>query len=76
MKRRIISIITALALCLSLCPTWAFAAEPDPALCPHHWEHTGADTAAFEPEPSDTTEAKIFFMFSEVSFETTFSSSL
>jgi len=42
MKRRILSIITALALCLSLCPTWAFAAEPDPALCPHHWEHTGA----------------------------------
>ncbi len=27
MKRRILSIITALALCLSLCPTWAFAAE-------------------------------------------------
>jgi len=29
MKRRIISIITALALCLSLCPTWAFAAEAE-----------------------------------------------
>ncbi len=41
MKRRILSIITALALCLSLCPTWVFAAEADPALCPHHWEHTG-----------------------------------
>ncbi len=27
MKRRILSIITALALCLSLCPAWAFAAE-------------------------------------------------
>ena len=40
MKRRIISIITALALCLSLCPTWALAAEADPALCPHHREHT------------------------------------
>ena len=40
MKRRILSIITALALCLSLCPTWAFATEADPALCCHHWEHT------------------------------------
>ena len=40
MKRRILSIITALALCLSLCPTWAFAAEADPALCKHHPEHT------------------------------------
>ena len=40
MKRRIISIITALALCLSLCPAWAFAAEADPALCKHHPEHT------------------------------------
>ena len=40
MKRRILSIITALALCLSLCPTWALAAEADPALCPHHPEHT------------------------------------
>lgn len=27
MKRRILSIMTALALCLSLCPTWAFAAD-------------------------------------------------
>ncbi len=40
MKRRILSIITALALCLSLCPTWALAAEADPALCKHHPEHT------------------------------------
>ena len=40
MKRRIISIITALALCLSLCPTWALAAEADPALCKHHPAHT------------------------------------
>ena len=31
MKRRILSILTALALCLSLCPTWALAAEADPA---------------------------------------------
>ena len=41
MKRRILSIITALALCLSLCPTWAFAAAADPALCRHHPAHTG-----------------------------------
>ena len=27
MKKRILSVITALALCLSLCPTWALAAE-------------------------------------------------
>ncbi len=40
MKRRIISIITALALCLSLCPTWALAEEADPSLCKHHPEHT------------------------------------
>ena len=40
MKKRIISIITALALCLSLCPTWALAAEADPALCKHHPAHT------------------------------------
>ncbi len=43
MKRRILSIVTALALCLSLCPTWAFAVEgePDTGLCAHHREHTG-----------------------------------
>ena len=48
MKRRIISIITALALCWSLCPTWAFAYEgewepdtgTDTGLCSHHTEHT------------------------------------
>ncbi|USF26357.1 hypothetical protein N510_001285 [Firmicutes bacterium ASF500] len=40
MKRRILSIITSLALCLSLCPTWAFATEADPSLCKHHPEHT------------------------------------
>ena len=42
MKRRILSIITALALCLSLCPTWAFAVEgePDTGLCDHHPAHT------------------------------------
>ena len=30
MKRRILSILTALALCLSLCPSWAFAEEALP----------------------------------------------
>ena len=40
MKKRILSIITALALCLSLCPTWALAAEADPSLCKHHPAHT------------------------------------
>ena len=29
MKRRILSIVTALAMCLSLCPTWAFAVEDE-----------------------------------------------
>lgn len=32
MKKRIVSIITALALCLSLCPAWAFAAEGDASI--------------------------------------------
>ena len=42
MKRRILSMITALALCLSLCPTWAFAyeGEMDSGLCVHHPYHT------------------------------------
>ena len=30
MKHRLISLITALALCLSLCPPWALAAEASP----------------------------------------------
>lgn len=30
MKRRIYSILTALALCLGLCSTWALAAEAEP----------------------------------------------
>ena len=38
--KRFFSILTALALCLNLCPAWAFAAEPDPALCKHHPAHT------------------------------------
>ena len=42
MKRRIMSLITVLALCLSLCPTWTLAAgwEPDTNLCSHHRVHT------------------------------------
>ena len=40
MKRRIVSVLTALALMLSLCPTWVLAAEADPSLCKHHPEHT------------------------------------
>ena len=42
MKRRVISIATALALSLSLCPTRALAAgaEPDAGLCSHHRGHT------------------------------------
>ena len=52
MKRRIISIFTALALCLSLCPAWALAAEdePDAGLCDHHREHT-ADCGGTAPTP-------------------------
>lgn len=39
MKKRLLSVITALALCLSLLPTAALAAESD-GLCEHHTEHT------------------------------------
>ena len=39
MKKRLFSILTALALCLSLLPTAALAAESD-GLCEHHTEHT------------------------------------
>ena len=46
MKRRIVSVLTALALLLSLCPTWAFATEADPALCKHHPEHVSCGYAA------------------------------
>ena len=42
MKRRIVSVLTALALMLSLCPTWAFATEADTTLCKHHRTHTEA----------------------------------
>ena len=42
MKRRAVSFITVLALCLSLCPMRALAAdrEPEASLCPHHQVHT------------------------------------
>ena len=55
MKSRILSIITALALCLSLCPTWAFAAEADPALCRHHSEHK--EDCGYIAPPRATTAA-------------------
>lgn len=50
MKRRIIGLITALALSLSLCPTWVLAAdwEPDTSLCPHHRIHT--EECGYVPE--------------------------
>ena len=38
MKRRILSIVTVLALCLSLCPTWALAAEEVPEDAVARWE--------------------------------------
>ncbi len=44
MKRRVLSFIIALALCLDLCPVWGFAAyaETGDGLCPHHPAHTDA----------------------------------
>lgn len=44
MKRRVVSFITVLALCLSLCPTWASAAGTvqEDNVCPHHTQHTAA----------------------------------
>lgn len=42
MKRKVLSLITALALCLGLCPVGALAADREPGgkLCPHHPTHT------------------------------------
>ena len=42
MKRRVLSFIITLALCLNLCPVWASATDAgtDGGLCPHHLEHT------------------------------------
>ena len=44
MKRRVLSFITVLALCLNLFPAGAFAADEgtDDGLCPHHPAHTDA----------------------------------
>lgn len=44
MKRRVLSSIIALALCLNLFPVGAFAADggTDDGLCPHHPAHTDA----------------------------------
>lgn len=46
MKRRIFSILTALALCLSLLPTAAWAAEPDEAPDTSAWTVTAFDDLA------------------------------
>ena len=42
MKRRVLSFIIALTLCLNLCPAWALDAGEgtDGGLCPHHPPHT------------------------------------
>ena len=41
MKRRVLSSILTLALCLNLCPVWVLAAEETGGgLCPHHPAHT------------------------------------
>ena len=41
MKRRVLSSILTLALCLNLCPVWVLAAEETGGgLCPHHLVHT------------------------------------
>ena len=47
MKRRVLSLIITLALCLNLFPVWALAAEAETGdgLCPHHAAHT--DTCGY-----------------------------
>ena len=50
MKRRILSIIMALALCVSACPTWALAEESVSSPCTHHRSHT-PDCGYIEAEP-------------------------
>lgn len=60
MKKRFLSAALVLALCLSLLPPVAFAAEPeDPGLCPHHTEHTAecgyAEPAGDDPEGAPCT---------------------
>ena len=53
MKRRVLSLMIALALCLNLCPMWAFAADEgtDSGLCPHHPAHT-AEECGYDPDAS------------------------
>ena len=55
MKRRVLSFTIALALCLNLCPVWAFAAgeETEDGLCPHHPPHT--DECGYDPENPDAS---------------------
>ena len=77
MKRRVISLITALALCLSLCPARALAesAEPDTGLCSHHRVHTeecgyappapGQDCAHEHDESCFTTETSCVHQHTE-----------
>ena len=40
MRKRILSVITCLAMVISLLPTAAFAVEVDESLCEHHPAHT------------------------------------
>ncbi len=40
MKRRVVSLVITLAVCLNLCPVWVLAADEDDGLCPHHSAHT------------------------------------
>ena len=52
MKRRVLSFVLTLALCLNLCPVWVLAAgeETDGGVCPHHQEHT-AECGYAAPSP-------------------------
>lgn len=50
MKRRILSVIIALALCVSLYPTGVLAEESVSGSCTHHTEHT-AECGYAEAQP-------------------------
>ncbi len=50
MKRRILSIIMTLALCVGACPTWALAEESVSSPCTHHRSHT-PNCGYIEAEP-------------------------
>lgn len=52
MKRRVLSFVLTLALCLNLCPVWVLAAgeETGGGVCPHHQEHT-AECGYTAPSP-------------------------